>query len=128
MDGGAPEFVAELGLVPVKLPGLAVNELPVLVHATARQRIIGAQPRKSTHADIGQAKVLLAHAGIQPDRRRVKVPVLGEESLGKAVIAEPHLVDNRRRNHVDVGKGDQIDPGGGHGVIAGEHSTAAQKT
>src|ERR1700758_5273282 len=111
-NAGAAKLVAKLHVVPAELPGDVVNEVPVGVHAAARNRGRRAELCETAHDDDRQARICRAlprarsccTGSAEPDRTGVKALVLREESFRKPVPAHSHLVDKRRSDDVHIGQ------------------------
>src|SRR5271170_4779009 len=64
VDGGTPEFVTKFQVVLSHLPRIVVNEMPVGVHAIARDRAGRADLRKVANADRRKTVIIGAHSRI----------------------------------------------------------------
>ena len=101
--------------------------MPVTVHALPGRAGVGSDGCQTRNGDLRQAEILRAHPCIQPDRAWIKSPVLRKESLGKANPAHTRFVNDIRREHGDVGNGDQLNARRGEGVEPGHQAAADQR-
>src|ERR1700726_2330174 len=119
---------AELHVVFVDLPRKAVNQLIIGVHTASRVSRIGARLSKKACASRwsgrekkdwqarGMARSRPRRDVTEPDRARIEILVLREESFREAVPAVAQFVQLRRREHVHVRKRNQLDARRGHGI------------
>ena len=94
-NGRPAEFIADFEIVTPRFPSIVVDKVPIRIHPGARNRVRRADNRKSTAGDrdFRQTEVKRrCHARIQPNRRRIEIMILREETFRKTVPTETRFI------------------------------------